>query len=391
MKQAAQSVYLQAHRGIHMPRENHLSPGAALIAVLTAIVVGILASLAIRPPGAVVDPAALASDSGAREQVRWRVQSAYGVNLPVIGKNLPRLISDLKAVSANNIQLELFEPGELVPILEITESVKEAKIQAGYVWVGYDQGRIPASTLISAVPFGMEPTEFAAWWYYGGGRALGESLYHEHDVQPILCAISGPETAGWFREPITSLDDLVGLKIRFAGLGGKVLQRLGASVTIIPGGETFQALEKGAIDASEFSLPIVDEMLGFGRVAKFNYFPGWHQPFSAVHLLVNLQVWNDLTQETKDLFHLACRASVTDSMAHTGATQGEVIKNFADHGITASTLPMDILEALREVAEEVLDEEAGKDEHFAKILASQRAFSESYGYWKRMGFLPRDF
>jgi len=374
-----------------MPREKNLSPGAALIAVVTAIVVGILASLAIRPPGAVIDPAASASDSATREQVRWRVQSAYGVNLPVIGKNLPRLISDLKAVSANNIQLELFEPGELVPILEITESVKEAKIQAGYVWVGYDQGRIPASTLISAVPFGMEPTEFASWWYYGGGRALGESLYHEHNVQPILCAISGPETAGWFREPITSLDDLVGLKIRFAGLGGKVLQRLGASVTIIPGGETFQALEKGAIDASEFSLPIVDEMLGFGKVAKFNYFPGWHQPFSAVHLLVNLRVWNDLTQETRDLFHLACRASVTDSMAHTGATQGEVIMNFADHGIVASTLPMEILEALREVAEEVLDEEASKDEHFSKILASQRAFSESYGHWKRMGFLPRDF
>ena len=374
-----------------MPREKNLSPGAALLAVAAAFVVGILASLAIRPPGAVVDPAALASDSAAREQVRWRVQSAYGVNLPVIGKSLPRLISDLKAVSANNIQLELFEPGELVPILEITESVKEAKIQAGYVWVGYDQGRIPASTLISAVPFGMEPTEFASWWYYGGGRALGESLYHEHDVQPILCAISGPETAGWFREPITSLDDLVGLKIRFAGLGGKVLQRLGAAVTIIPGGETFQALEKGAIDASEFSLPIVDEMLGFGRVAKLNYFPGWHQPFSADQLLVNLQVWNDLTQETKDLFHLACRANVTDAMAHTGATQGEVIKNFADHGITANTLPIEILEALREVAEEVLNEEASKDEHFAKILASQRAFSETYGYWKRMGFLPRDF
>jgi TRAP-type mannitol/chloroaromatic compound transport system substrate-binding protein len=374
-----------------MPRGKNLSPGAALIAVATAFVVGLLASLSIRPPGAVASQTVTASAGAIREQVRWRVQSAYGVNLPVIGKNLPRLISDLKAVSANNIQLELFEPGELVPILEITESVKEAKIQAGYVWVGYDQGRIPASTLISAVPFGMEPSEFSSWWYYGGGRALGETLYHEHNVQPILCAISGPETAGWFREPITSLDDLVGLKIRFAGLGGKVLQRLGASVTIIPGGETFQALEKGAIDASEFSLPIVDEMLGFGRVAKFNYFPGWHQPFSAVHLLVNLRVWNDLTQETRDLFHLACRASVTDSMAHTGATQGEVIKNFADHGITASTLPMEILEALREVAKEVLDEEASKDEHFAKILASQRAFSETYSYWKRMGFLPRDF
>jgi TRAP-type mannitol/chloroaromatic compound transport system substrate-binding protein len=190
---------------------------------------------------------------------------------------------------------------------------------------------------------------------------------------------------------LTSLDDLVGLKIRFAGLGGKVLQRLGASVTIIPGGETFQALEKGAIDASEFSLPIVDQMLGFGRVAKFNYFPGWHQPFSAGHLLVNLQTWNELTQETRNLIHLACRASVISSIAETAATQGDIIKNFADQGITASMLPLEILEALRDVAEEVLDEEASKDEQFAKILASQREFSETFGYWKRMGFLPRDF
>ena len=374
-----------------MPREKNLSPGAALIAVVTAFVVGLLASLAIRPPGSIAVQVPSATESTAREQVRWRVQSAYGVNLPVIGQTLPGVIADLKAVSAGSVQLELFEPGELVPVLEITESVKEAKIEAGFVWVGYDQGRIPASTLISAVPFGMEPTEFDSWWYHGGGQALGEALYHEHGVQPILCGISGPETAGWFREPVNSLEDLVGLKIRFAGLGGKVLQRLGASVTIIPGGETFQALEKGAIDASEFSLPIVDEMLGFGRVAKFNYFPGWHQPFSATHLLVNLQVWNGLTQETRDLIHLACRASVANSMAVTGATQGEVIKNFASHGITAETLPLEMLEALRDVTQEVLDEEAGKDEHFAKILASQRAFSETYGYWKRKGFLPRDF
>lgn len=374
-----------------MPREKNLSPGAALLAVVTAFGIGLLASLAIRPPGAVTDRTPSAAESGVREQVRWRVASAYGANLPVIGQTLPRLIADLKAVSANSIQLEMFEPGELVPVLEITESVKEAKVQAGFTWVGYDQGRIPASTLISAVPFGMEPSEFASWWYHGGGRALGEALYREHDVQPVLCAINGPETAGWFREPVTSLEDFVGLKIRFAGLGGKVLQRVGASVTIIPGGETFQALEKGAIDASEFSLPIVDEMLGFGRVAKFNYFPGWHQPFSAGHLVVNLQIWNDLTRETRDLINLACRASVTNSMAETGATQGEVIKNFAGQGITAGTLPLEILEALRDIAHDVLDEEAAKDKHFAKILASQRAFSETYGYWKRIGFLPRDF
>lgn len=373
-----------------MPQEHKLSPAAALVAVITAFLVGVLASLAIRPPGAVAQQTG-AGVTEAREQVRWRLASTFTTNMPVIGNTMPDFIADLRAASNDAIQIELFEPGELVPPLEITESVKEAKIQAGFGWVGYDQGRIPASTLISAVPFGMEPTEFASWWYYGGGQALGEALYEEHNVHPELCAITGPETAGWFREPISSLDDLVGLKIRFAGLGGKVLQRIGASVTMIPGGETFQALEKGAIDATEFSLPVVDQMLGFGKVAKFNYFPGWHQPFSTGHLVVNLDIWNGLRQETRDLIRIACRASVTSSMAESGAAQGEVIKGFADQGITAATLPREILEALRDVATEVLDEEAARDEQFARILASQRAFSETYGYWKRKGYLPRDF
>lgn len=374
-----------------MPRDNKLSPRSALLAVVTAFLVGVLASLALRPPGAVVQQSGQVTAEGAREQVRWRLATTFTSNLPVIGNTMPDFIADLRAASAGAIQIQLFEPGELVSTLEITESVKDAKIQAGFGWVGYDQGRIPASTLISAVPFGMEPTEFASWWYYGGGQALGEALYEEHNVHAELCSITGPETAGWFREPISSLDDLVGLKIRFAGLGGKVLQRLGASVTMIPGGETFQALEKGAIDATEFSLPVVDRMLGFGRVAKYNYFPGWHQPFSTGHLLVNLGIWNELQQDTRDLIRIACRASVTSTMAETGATQGEVIRDFAAQGITAATLPRDMLEALRDVATEVLDEEAQKDEHFARILASQRAFSETYGYWKRKGYLPRDF
>jgi len=374
-----------------MPPEKNLSPRAALLAVATAFAVGLLASLAIRPPGAIVQQTTSETAGAAREQVRWRLASTFTTNMPVIGNTMPEFIADLKAASDGAIQLELFEPGELVPPLEITESVKEAKIQAGFGWVGYDQGRIPASTLISAVPFGMEPMEFVSWWYYGGGQALGEALYEEHNVHAELCSITGPETAGWFREPILSLEDFVGLKIRFAGLGGKVLQRIGASVTMIPGGETFQALEKGAIDATEFSLPVVDQMLGFGKVAKFNYFPGWHQPFSTGHLMVNLPIWNDLRPDTRDLIRIACRARVTSTLAESGATQGEVIKNFGAQGITAATLSREILLALRDVATEVLDEEADKDENFATILASQREFSEIYGYWKRMGYLPRDF
>lgn len=374
-----------------MTSENRLSPKASLIAVATAFIVGLLVSLSIRPPGSAPNNDALDASMAGREQIRWRVTSSFTTNMPVVGETIVNFADNMRAVSAGAIDLQVFEPGEIVPALEITESIKEGKVDLGYMWIGYDQGRIPASTLIAAVPFGMEPVEFTAWWYYGGGRELGEALYRDHNVMPLLCAMSGPETAGWFREPVTSLEDLDGLKIRFAGIGGKILQRLGASVTMIPGGEVFQALEKGAIDASEFSMPAVDEMLGFGRIAKFNYFPGWHQPFASGHLLVNLEKWSALREDTRSLMRMGCRANVTDSLAESEAIQGPVMNGFAEQGISAETLPLDMLERLRDVANEVLDEEAGKDAHFAKILASQREFSATYSYWKRTAYLPGDF
>jgi TRAP-type mannitol/chloroaromatic compound transport system substrate-binding protein len=257
--------------------------------------------------------------------------------------------------------------------------------------VGYDQGKIPATPLIAAVPFGMEPWEFNAWWYYGGGQQLGEELYAPVNIHPILCGIIGPETAGWFKFEIKSLDDIKGLKIRFAGLGGKVLEKLGASVTMIPGGEIFQALEKGTIDASEFSLPEVDEKLGFYQVVKNNYFPGWHQPFTAEHLLVNKEVWDGLEDSSKALINLACEAGVTNALSKSEHNQGAVMAGFPAKGVTARKLPEPILRELDKVTQEVLAEEAAKDPMFKKIWDSQTAFAKEYNVWKQYGYLPRDF
>ena len=374
-----------------MAGEKNVTPKALLVAVVTALVVGMLGSLAVRSPGVMRDRQQSDIAEESIDPIRWRVTSSFTSTMPVIGKTPAKLADALREVSFGAIDLQLYEPGEIVPALEITESIKEQKVDAGFMWIGYDQGRIPASTLIAAVPFGMEPMEFTAWWYYGEGRELSEALYEEHDVMPILCTITGPETAGWFLKPVESLDDIVGLKIRFAGIGGKILQRLGASVTMIPGGEIFQALEKGAIDATEFSLPVVDEQLGFGRVAKYNYFPGWHQPFNTGHMLVNLQAWNALNAQTRALIRLSCKAIVMDSMAEAESLQGAVIRDFAEQGVTAETLPVEILQELRRVSIEVLDEEASKDADFAAILDSQRQFSEVYKYWKQKAYLPRDF
>ena len=371
-----------------------ISNRAGLVAVCAAFIFGLVASLALRP-------AATGAPSGtsgervvhheAAQRLRWRVPLAFPTSIPGLGDN-PLYLAEILLESSNGaIKLDIFDPGEIVPAFSISDAVRDGKVQAGYTWLGYDQGKTPASTLIAAVPFGMEPMEYSAWWYEAGGRELGEELYSQYNAKPIFCGVTGPETAGWFRNRIESLDDLKGMKIRFAGIGGKVIERLGASVTMIPGGEIYQALEKGAIDASEFSLPIVDQALGFNRIASFNYFPGWHQPATASHLIVNLDVWAQLAKSDQSLIELACTAAVTRNLAKTESQQGAVIAGFPAKGVSAETLPLNVLRALEAVTEEILDEEAAKDSLFKKILDSQRAFRADYEQWKTRAYLPRDF
>lgn len=365
-----------------------MSQRAAAVAVVTALLVGVLASLAIRPPGGAAERAATASDAGDAVRVRWRVPEAFASTMPVLGENAPWVAERIRAASGGAVDLQISEPGEIVPAFSIIDAVRERKVEAGYSWIGYDQGKVPASALLAAVPFGMEPWEFSAWWYEGGGRELGQALYARYNLHILLCGLSGPETAGWFRERILDLSDIRGLKIRFAGLGGKVLERAGASVTMIPGGELFQALEKGAIDATEFAQPIVDQALGFSRVAPYNYYPGWHQPFSSSHLVINRDAWASLRPADQALLETACTAGVTRNLAASEGRQGDVIRGFEAEGVSAETLPRRVLDALAEVTREVLEEEAAKDADFAEILASQRRFRAMYAEWRERAYLP---
>ena len=328
----------------------------------------------------------------AQETIRWRVPIAFPSTLPALGDNLHFVAEQLDRATGGSIAFRIAEPGELVPAAEITQSVRDGQIDAGYNWVGYDQGWLPASPLFSAVPFGMEPWAYQAWWYHGGGQELAEEIYGEHDVRPILCGLTGPETAGWFREPVEGgVEGFQGLRIRFAGLGGRVLQQVGANVTMMPGGEIFQALERGVIDASEFALPVVDQRLGFNRVAAYNYFPGWHQTFTAFHLQINTSTWDDLDDQTKALIEMACMAGVLRNFAYGEAVQGAVIAGFEDVGVTATRLSEDILLDLQVAANTVLQEQADSDADFARVYESQQAFRAEYALWRELAYLPGDW
>lgn len=373
---------------------------AALFAVCVAFASGLLASLALRPHGESAAENAIDGNSGlsgeashsvSDARMRWRIPVAFNSNLPGLGDNILYVADALRNATGGRLDFDVYEPGEIVPAFSIVDAVRDNKVEAGYTWLGYDQGKIPASALLGAVPFGLEPWEYSAWWFEGGGEALGQKLYAKHGVHILFCGVIGPETAGWFRKPINKLADVEGLKIRFAGLGGRVISELGASVTMLPGGEIFQALEKGAIDATEYSLPNVDQQLGFNRVAKLNYFPGWHQPSTSSHLAINAQRWNSLAKADQAAIELSCTAGVTRNLARAEALQGSVIAKFPEVGVTAGKLPEPLLRELHAVTQRVLEEEAKRDADFELILRSQQAFRADYAHWKKLAYLPRDF
>ena len=373
-----------------------MSKREVIVLCLATFFVGLVLALVVRFPTwyGTEEPVANAESTGtnaAKQVRRWRVPVSFPTNLEVLGDNIIYVAGLVSSLSSGTFEFLIAEPKEIVPEFQIVDAVREGKVPAGYTWLGYDQGKIPSSPLLGAVPFGLEPWEYSAWWYEGGGEELAQELYGRGGVHVLLCGLIGPETAGWFRTPIESLSDLDGLKIRFAGIGGKVIQRVGASTTMLPGAEIFQALEKGAIDATEYSLPNVDQSLGFDRVAKLNYFPGWHQVFTAIHLTINESEWQALPLQQQAIVETACTAGVTRNLAKAEAVQGPIIAQFPNRGVTATYLPEDVLRELQKITEEVMAEESENDPDFMRIYESQQAFRASYEHWKQLAYLPRNF
>ena len=249
-------------------------------------------------------------------------------------------------------------------------------------------GKLPATTVFAAVPFGPEAGEYLAWIHEGGGLELWRELYAPHGVLPIPCGVVPPEASGWFRKPIESEQDLQGLKIRYAGLGGKVLERMGASITMLASTDIFPSLERGVIDATEFSIPSVDRALGFYKVAKHYYFPGWHQPSSIAELLVNRASWDRLSAEQQRYLENACTAGTTWALSRGLATQGEALEFFKSQGVVVHRWPEPLLERFREVAAQVMEEASAADPAFREAWESLQAFRRKNAEWRALAY-PR--
>lgn len=328
----------------------------------------------------------------AADKLLLKTPIAFATTLPGLGSPIPRVAEQLKLMSDGTLQMRVYEPGKLVPPFEILDAVSSGKINSGYTTAGYWAGAIPAAPLFSAVPFGPEAGEYMAWLYYGNGMDLYQEMYDQagYNVHVLPCAIIAPETSGWFAKEINTPEDLQGLKMRFFGLGGKVMQKMGVATSLLPGGEIFPALEKGAIDATEFSMPAIDARLGFHKLVKFNYFPGWHQQATIFEILINGDVWDEMSDQHKAIMNNACKASMADSFAEGEAIQhAALIDNVENNGVTIKQWNDEMLTAFETTWAEVAEEEAANDEFFAKVYGDMNEFRDGYNLWKTNAFLPR--
>ncbi|MBL6928031.1 MAG: TRAP transporter substrate-binding protein [Rhodospirillales bacterium] len=317
--------------------------------------------------------------------ISWRMASAYAGSLPQLGTLASRVSSEIWRISGGEMEIKFHEPDTLVPSAELFDAVKSGAVEAAFASPGRWKDDVSAMHLFSSVPFGPDPPEFMAWFYFGGGRELYDEIYHRKGVHGVACGIIAPEASGWFRDEILTLEDLGGLKARFRGLGARVLEKLGVEIANLSDDEVFPALESNAIDAAEFSLPSVDFQLGLHKMAKHYYFPGWHQPSTLFELMINLEKWEALTPMAKTRVEAVCGDNIRHGLAEAEATQFAALKNIYATGVEIHRWPAEIIAALEKAWLQVAAEQSKNDKDFKRVWKSLQAFREDYSIWRELG------
>ena len=327
------------------------------------------------------------SPSAAEEPVRWKMASGVSSSVAILGTTAKGFTEKVAAISGGEFVIKFYEPGALVPPLEMFDAVSKGSIEAAWAPPAYWAGKIRAAPLFSAMPFGPSAGEYLAWVYHGGGQELWREMLAPHDIYSVFCSLEAPDASGWFREEITSVEDLKGLKMRFFGLGALTMEKLGVSTQLLPPADTYPALERGVIDATEFSMPAVDLHLGFHAIAKHYYFPGWHQSATMGDLMIHLPRWQELSDTHRAQIEVACRASIVDNLALAEASQFKALKELQAKGVQLHRWPPEMLAAFEAAWQEVAAEEAAADPDFKRVWESLQGFRADYEIWKDLGYL----
>ena len=324
-----------------------------------------------------------AADCGELDQVvstetfEWKMVTTWPRDFPGLGTGANYLARIIGEMSGGRLTVKVYGGNELVPPFEVFDAVQRGTAEMGHGGAYYWKGKIAAAPFFSAVPFGLTGSEMNGWFYYGGGLELYHEAYAPYGVTPYPIGNSGTQMGGWFNKEIHSAADLAGLKMRIPGFGGEVLKKLGGTPVNIPGAELFTALQNGAIDATEWVGPMNDLAFGLFRAASYYYYPGWHEPGTALEAIVNQEAFDALPADLQSIVTIACKAANMDMFAEFEARNGEAIKTLVEeHQVDLRAFPDEVIDELKRASQEVLEEQAASDELSGRVWQSLKDYME---------------
>lgn len=345
----------------------------------------ICAALVLASCGGNSEPSATADGQVAQKTYEWKLVTSWPKNFPGLGKAPETFATYVDRMSNGRLKIKVFGAGQMVPGFEVFDAVSSGTAEMGHAGSYYWKGKAPAAQIFTAIPFGMNATEFNGWLHYGGGMQLWRELYAPFNLIPFAGGNTGVQMAGWFKKEINSIEDLKGLKMRIPGLGGEVLKKVGGIPIALTGGELFTSLQSGAIDATEWVGPYNDLAFGLYKAADYYYYSGWHEPGASLEFTVNKQAYEALPKDLQAIIEVATRAVNQDMLdEYTAANNSAMEALVTKHGVDMRPLPDDVIEALRNATAEVMQEQSDADPDFAKIYKNYKAFQDGVSKYHKI-------
>jgi TRAP-type mannitol/chloroaromatic compound transport system substrate-binding protein len=323
--------------------------------------------------------------TGGQEIFEWKMVTTWPPNFPGMGTGVNRMVEQIERASGGRLKIRVYAAGELVPALEVFDTVSRGAVEMGHGAAYYWKGKTEAAQFFTAIPFGMTVLEMNGWLYYGGGLELYRELYSEFNLVPFPAGNTGVQMGGWFNREINSIADLQGLVMRIPGLGGAALERAGGTPVTLPGGEIFTALQTGSIDATEWVGPYNDMIMGMQDAAKYYYYPGWQEPGPTLECMINQEAWATLPEDLQTIVALACSSLNEQMTAEFSARNAEYLAELEkDNKTELREFPPEVIDTLRDYTVELLDELVERDPQAAKIYASFSAYKEKAQRWTEL-------
>ncbi len=319
----------------------------------------------------------------AQAAVRWRLSSSFPKALDTIYGGAETFAAQVKAMSGGKFEISVHAGGEITPPFGVVDAVQQGSVEMAHTAPYYFFGKNEAFALGCAIPFGLNSRQMTAWVYEGNGFKLMREFYAKYNIVHFAGGNTGAQMGGWYRKEIKSLADIKGMKMRIGGFGGKVLERIGGVPTNIPGGEIYQALEKGTIDAAEWVGPYDDQKLGFNKVAPHYYYPGWWEGGPQLDFYINDKAFNSLSAEYKAIVEAAASYAHVDMQAKYDGRNPTALKQLVGAGTKLHPFPNDVLNAAFKEAMALYDELNGKNPEWKKIYADYSKFRADSNLWFR--------